>query len=1067
MHEPVRRSSIASASADPNGEIVLGLLPPGGLVPPRYRQVCNHLRDWGLPSDLAQLGLVMRRVEHGAITPAQLAPLLGEAAADVAAALAALGRAPRPALRAIEPAWKLFMLAYLSPSASVLKIAELLMHLRHSQDADITIGDETLVAAAGVCARLGMWDVRAELLDTRTRLADPHLAQRALALLDASQPARERFFEPFRSQLAELLRGAGIAAQIERRPRPAYYLVENGLESVHGSSPWSDVVVVLIEDAQECYRALGVINSAYPVIGSQIRDYIGEPRENGYQAIHTTVEHTTAIEDARTAPVDIRISTAAMYRYNRRGYLAELAGAAPPTRRKLWWHDRQRWFDAYHGASEELFVFTPRGEAIFLPRGATVLDFAVRVHLDLGVYCRGALVNGMRVSPGERLERGDICEVLIDREGAPIDQRLLDLAGTAHAKNRIRRALQKDRSGVARGRHTFHDVLTRRMEEQEVHASTTTIDQQVAAICRARGYHSVDAFYRAVARGEAAPDQIIRAIIDGLLIPRLILDAVPAEVRTRAEHIRLALCCRPRPSRPVVATPIHAGHQLKVHAADCPRVVEPVWPLAWRPDVQQAYAAEVLYEGWDRPGLIHQLTGALSTVGGINIRSFNADVPEPSLARIRFTFEAPSRERLDQVQRALESLPERRHVELRAVMLIDEGFRITTPLVNPYGPHPVGRRPFFVGRSAEVQRILAHLDGNGARHLLIRGPKRIGKSSLLEHLARYHLDQFKVIARIDLQSLPTGELRLDRLLARIANLLTQQAGARGRAAAIDATSLASDPVRAFGRFLCDLHDPRDLERFVVLLDELGVVASRLRSAGQGSGAEREFFDQWRALLNDERVYSRLAFVAALPDYALERMLANSTPGESEQISLRIGELGTPIRLGVLDEADARDLIAAPVGSHLEYAPADLALLLAETGGHPYYIHLVCSQIVTAIQVQQRKTSLRFHERQMIPPEVVRDGLQAILAHEDAFHHILADSTPGTSGVLRAIAALGGEGQWLVGRAQVREWLIRKYPRAGPHAITWAIEERPDLLTQTGDQVGVRVALVARWLRSHA
>jgi GTP diphosphokinase / guanosine-3',5'-bis(diphosphate) 3'-diphosphatase len=1065
MLDPELRSSPPNPA--PNDDRVLELLPPGAPVPPRYRQVCEQLRDWGLPGELVQLGLVMRRVERGAIAPAQLAPLLGEVAAEVAAALAAFGGPPRPALRAIEPAWKLFMLAYLHPSAAVLKIAELLMRLRYSQDADVAIGDETIGAAAGVCARLGMWDMRAELLDTRARLADPHLAQRARSLLDASQTARERFFEAFRGPLAELLRDQGIAARIERRQRPVSYLIEHGLESVQGSLPWSDIVVVLIEDAQECYRALGAINSAYPVIGSQIRDYIGGPRENGYQAIHTTVEYTAATEDSRPAPVDIRISTAAMYRYNRRGYLAELAGAAPPARRKLWWHERQRWLDAYHGASQELFVFTPKGEAIFLPRGATVVDFAVRVHRDLGVYCRGGLVNGVRVSPGERLERGDICEVLIEHTGAPIDRRLLDLAGTAYTRSRIRGALQKDSSGVARGRHTFHQVLTQRMEQQEVHASTTAIDQQVAALCLARAYHSTDAFYRAVARGEAAPDQLIRVIIDGLLIPRLILDAIPAEVRARAGHIRLAQCCRPRPSQTAIAVPIHAGRQLKIHAAGCPRVAEPAYAVAWRQAEQQAYAADVLYEGWDRPGLIHQLTGAVYTVGGVNIRSFNADVPEPSLARIRFSFEVPSREQLDQVQRALESLPERRHVELRAATLIDEGFRITTPLSNPYGPHPVGRRPFFVGRSAEVRRILAHLDGQGARHLLIRGPKRIGKSSLLEHLARYHLDQFKMIARLDLQSLPTGELRLDRLLGRIADLLVQRAGVRGRSAQIDTAGLTRDPLRAFGRFLCDLHDPHDSERFVVLLDELGVVASRLRSADNGRGPAREFFDQWRALLNDECVYSRLAFVAALPDYSLERVLASGAPDVSERTSLRIGELGTPIRLGILDTADARDLITAPVGSHLDYAPADLALLLVETGGHPYYIHLVCSQIITAIQVQQRKTGLRFHERQAIPAEVVRDGIQAVFAHEDAFYHILADSTPGTTGVLRAVAALGGEGQWLVERTQVREWLDRKCRGVGLHAITWALEERPDLLFEDGDRVGIRVALVARWLRSHA
>jgi GTP diphosphokinase / guanosine-3',5'-bis(diphosphate) 3'-diphosphatase len=1062
MLEPAPQPATPTANPDRRDEdAVLSLLPPGALVPPRYYQVRDQLRAWGLPDDLVQLGMIMRWVEHGALAPAQLATALGAEAAETAVALAELGAAQLAPLRNVEPAWKLFMLTYLRPAASVLKIAELLMHLRHSQDADITLSAATIIAAAGVCARLGMWEARGELLDARARLADPHLARRARDLLDVSQRARCQFFDSFRQQLDALLQSQGIAARIVRVPRRLHQVLDDGLETMRGVFPWADTATILIEDIPDCYRALGAINSAYRVAGVKVRDYIGGPRENGYQAIHTTIEYTDQAS-ARTAPVDIRIVTATMDRYNRDGFLAYLAGVTPPARRSFWWADRRRWLDAHAGRSPELFVFTPMCDAIFLPRGATVLDFAVRVHRDLGVYCRGALLNGVRVPPGERLERGDICEVLIDQHGEPIHQRLLDLAGTPQAKSRIRRALQKGMAGAARGRSTFHDVLARQLEEQEAHASATLIDQQIATICRARGYHTVEAFYRAVARGEASPDQVIRTIIDGLLIPRLVLDTIPAELRARAGQIRLALCCHPRPSEPAVAVPIHGGHQIKVHRAGCPRVVEPAYPLAWRPTEEQAYAAEVLYESWDRPGLIHRLTGALSAIGGINIRVLNADVPEPSLARIRFTFEAPSRQQLEQVQRALEALPERRHVELHTVTLIEEGFRITTPLVNPYGPSPVGRRPFFVGRSAEVQQILAHLEGQGARHMLIRGPKRIGKSSLLDHLARYHLDHFKAVVRLDLQSLPNEALRFDRLLARLAELLAQKAEPHGRLPQLDTAALARDPVRAFGRFLAEIHDQTDPERLVVLLDELGVVASRLR----GTGQDREFFDQWRALLNDERVFPHLALIAALPDYTLERILSGAARG-AVRAPLRVGELGIPIRLAVLDESDARDLITAPVRSHLEYEPADLALLLDETGGHPYYIHLVCSHIVTAIQVQQRKTGLRFHERQAVPSELVRDALHAVFSNEDAFHHTLADSSPDTSAVLRAAAALTGEGERLVDRARVREWIGRTRSILDAHAITWALEERPDLLFEVGDQIGIRVALVARWLRYHA
>ncbi len=668
----------------------------------------------------------------------------------------------------------------------------------------------------------------------------------------------------------------------------------------------------------------------------------------------------------------------------------------------------------------------------------------------------------MRVGPGERLESGDICEVLIDQHGEPIDQRLLDLAGTPLAKSRIRRALQKDTTGAARGRKTFHDVLARQLEEQEAPASATTIDQQVATICRARGYHSVDAFYRAVARGEASPDQVIRALIDGLLIPRLLLDAIPAELRAHAGQIRLALCCHPRPSQPAVAVPIHGGRQIKVHRAGCPRIVEPAYPLAWRPAEQQAYAAEVVYESWDRPGLLHQLTGALNAVGGINIRALSADVPEPSLARVRFTFEAPGRQQLEQVQQALEALPERRHVELRTVTLIEEGFRITLPLVNPYGPGPVGRRPFFVGRSAEVQQILAHLEGRGAQHMLIRGPKRIGKSSLLDHLARYHLDQLE----------DGRAARLTEPCDRCAPL-RPAAGPAGRAAGPEgcgARSHAPDRRRRAGRATRSAALAASLARSMAQATPsvwsccstslawwpAGCAAPARSASSSTSGARCSTMGTCSRGWPLSPRCPTMRWSACLSGLA----------GAAAQPSLRIGELGIPIRLAVLDEGDARDLIAAPVRAHLDYAPEDMALLLDETGGHPYYIHLVCSHIVAAIQMQRSKTGLRFHERQTVPTELIRSALHSVFSNEDAFHHILADSSPDTGAVLRATAALTGAGERLIGRRQVQAQLARSRPSAGGHAITWAIEERPDLLVEAGDQIGIRVALVARWLERH-
>lgn len=1052
----------APAHVLPESYPVCGLLPAGSQIPPRYRRVCAQLQRWGLPDDLVQLGLIMRALERGGIDPGQLAPLLGEEAVAVARSLVEINNnLPRPSLQQNEQLWKFFTLTYLHPSASLLKVTELFVQLYATPHADTSISIETVTAAAHVCARLGMWDIRAEVLNARAQLADPHLFRRASELLERSWPARTQFFESLQARLADLLQAQGVAGRVERRPRPIHQVVEDGMENVQSTFPWADVVVLLIEDIQDCYRALGAINSAYPVVGSKVRDFIGGPKENGYQAIHTAIEYTAAAQAERSAPVDIRITTSAMDRYNRDGYLAYVTGIPIPQRRPLWWADRQRWQAAYRGESAELFVFTPKGEAIFLPREATVLDFAVRVHSNLGVYCRGARVNGHPASPGDRLECGDICEVLIDQYSEPIAYRQIDSAGTTSTRARIRRALQKDHTGAVRGRHIFRTVLMHSLETQEVHSSEELIDQQIAALCRERGYQTVDAFYRAVARGEVAPDPFIRIIISNLLVPRLDFESIPAEVRMQARRIRLALCCKPRPSQAAVAVPIHKGHELKIHSAHCSHIAEPAYPTAWRPGADHTYVADVLYEGWDRPGLIHDVTGALARIGSINILAFSASVPEPSLARLCFSFEAPSQHTIDQARRTLEQLPEQRNVDVRTVRLIHESPRVAEPLENPYGPQPVGRWPFFVGRSTEVRQIIAHLGGpNGTNHILIRGPKRIGKSSLLQHLSRYHLQDFEVPELLDLQSLPNEDLYLPRLLHRIAAMIAHKAGPRARNAVLDTQALARDPIPTFGAFLSAIRHHNDLDRFVILIDEFGVIFSRL----QGSPRAAEFYDQWRALLSDATVSKHLAFVVVLPDQSVAKLQTSGPASVADEVAPRIGELGYPVRLSLLDADTARELIITPIRRHLAYRPADLDLLLQETGGHPYYIHLVCGAIVINMQIQQRKTGLHTQERQEIPSEIVHEALATVAGNEDAFFHILADSTPETAMVLHTVAAMTNDARPCVSRARLRNRLRRVSPLYRKGVITRALEERPDLLVATGDMIGIQVALVARWLR---
>ncbi len=1051
-----------SASSFVLPKMVARILPPDASIAPHYYRVHTLLHEWELPPYLADLGLLLRHIERGLLAPQDVAAL-GAEAEKVAEALAAFnGAVPRPSLEGIKQGWKLLMLTYFQPSASILMLADLLARLRSTPDADLTITHDTIHTAAHACRQLGMEAVRVELMDRLARLADPHLAEHARELLGQSHAARVRMFEELQAELLALLHTQGIAAQVERQPRPVYQVLERGLETARGTLPWADIVEVLIPDTHDCYHALGLIDRSYEVVGSKLRDYIGGPKENGYQALHTTITFKSTCIGDRTVQVDVRIMTPAMRHCNREGYLTFLSGAAASSHRPIWWTNSERWCNAYAGTSGEMFVFTPMGETVFLPRGATVIDFAVRVHSDLGVYCQGALINGHHVTPGEQLTCGDVCEVVIDQHGASITRSLLHCATTKLAKTKLQRALQKGHSGVLRGQQIFRRVLSERLKAQEVQTSEALIAEHVELWTQRYGYHSLDAFYRSVARGNASPEQVVQHIIEALLLPYVNVDMLPSEIRTRARHWRLANCCQPRPSLSAVAVAIHAGKQLKIHCANCSCINGPSYPVTWKPANQQVYVANVLYEGWDRPGLIYQITKLLQQIGEINVRMFTADVPEPSFACVRFSFETTRHDVIEQVQRALEQAPERRRVDVQTVAMTEDGIRSAQPLNNPYGPQPVGRWPFFIGRREEVQIIRSQLNcTSGAQHILICGPKRIGKSSLLDHLRRYHLNEFNVLQPLNLQALPDDELQFARLVSRLSEMIARKAGSRARATKLIADEIKNDPVRALGEFLSNLRPHREIERFVALIDELGVVASRLTELGQA----REFFDQWRSLLNDEQIYQHLSFVVVMPDTSIERIIGAHHSQAGEQFSLRVGELGFPIRLSVLSEAEARELIATPIKTHLEYNAADLDLLMYETGGHPYYTHLVCGQIVTAIQAQQRRSGA-LPRRQIIATDIVQHALNAVDTHKDAFHHVLADTSHESQVVLQTIVALTNDTFQTIDRTRLLIQLQHTDSRLSNSTITKAIEERPDLLIERGDEIGIRVALVARWLRRH-
>ncbi len=1020
---------------------------PADQLPALYQSVAQRLRNYVCPEWLVRLGGLLHLIERGRISSAQIAAALGEQAGYIAAALSEIAILDlRPSVQSKERSWRLFMLVHLNPAAGLLKLVELSEILRLGVPSDLRSNPGMITDAAFVAGRLGLWTMRRELLTVAASIADPQLVIRAQKLLHQTSIQREGLFTELKQQIQILFETVGLQnVRIDAFARPLYKLVDELPDGMPETTPWADMVQILVSSEQDCYLALSAIHGAFPVLSPQLRDYIGYPKPNGYREIRTTIDFV--VSEKRSYQVDIHIATETMARFNREGFLAFLAGFEPATY-QVWWQDSTRWQAAYYQRSQEIFVFTPHCEPIYLPPGATVLDFAMRVHRRLGVYCHAALINGLHATLGDELQCGDICEALLSEHNAVLTGRLLDLVKTSSAKVLIRQALRRGDNGAAIGRIRFEQRLEQHLHDRKLHADIAWIKQLVVRACAARGYHTPDAFYRAVGRGEIATDQVAALIIDELLVPRLDLKAIPEELRARAGHRRIAQCCKPCYGDELAASIVHAGHQIKIHRANCPNARD-AYQVGWKPESPKVYTAHVLYEGWDRPGLLHDITGLLDQHGPVNIRALEASVPEPSLARIHFSFESTDAKAITDIRSTLESIPEQRRVEIHSAALIDGTIRMTQPLENHYGPQPVGRWPFFVGRSHEVRRILMHLESEGAGHVLIRGPKRIGKSSLLEHLGRHHLGGFHVPDTLNLQALPTAELSIERITFRLARMA--QKVIKQRSVLIEAQDFVEDSISQLASILDLLTGLNKMERFVVRIDELGVLAERFGSTDHA----REIYDQWRALFSDPRICRSMVFIFVMPDSSFQHT-------SSIAPQLRIGELGTMVRLPLLAPDDVRDLMTMPIRMYFEYHPDDLARLIEQTGCHPYYTHLVCGQIVLHMQTRQGANEQTSGVRALIPSELVLLALEAVRAHEDAFFHVLKDSSALTCHVLRSLARLAGH-EWLASEVLLAALELTQFEHSST-ILERALSERPDLLESSNGAIRLRAALVADWLK---
>ncbi|HEX2179082.1 MAG TPA: bifunctional (p)ppGpp synthetase/guanosine-3',5'-bis(diphosphate) 3'-pyrophosphohydrolase [Actinomycetota bacterium] len=555
----------------------------------------------------------------------------------------------------------------------IIKLADRLHNMRTiaplAPDRREIMATETLEIYSPLANRLGMAEVRAELEDLAFHTLQPKVYEEIESLVSKRAPAREQYLEDVITQVADKMREVRIKADISGRPKTLYSIYDKMTNRGREFDEIFDLVGVrvLVDDLKDCYGAVGAIHSLWKPIPGRFKDYIAMPKFNLYQSLHTTVVGPEG------KPLEIQIRTHAMHRTAEKGVAAHWAykedaggrrseGQAAWMKRMLELQDTEddvEFLDTLRLDlfADEVFVFTPKGEVIELPKGATSIDFAYAIHTEVGHHCTGARVDGRLQPLSHQLASGETIEVLTSKTGGP-SRDWLDIVATPRARTKIKQwfTVQRREEALAEGK----DYLTKSLRKASLPVQKMVADGSLEALATDMKYPSLEALYVAVGEGRISANTVVRRYVKLHQVEPEAEATTPAPVKLRAKPTssvlvegsgdiwtNLARCCMPVPLDPIVGF-ITRGRGVSVHRADCHNALAlgessgRMVPVKWNPRVTGSFSVEIQIESLDRPGLLRDVTAAVSDTG-TNILNASMAV-HAGHAVIRFTFEitAPS-----------------------------------------------------------------------------------------------------------------------------------------------------------------------------------------------------------------------------------------------------------------------------------------------------------------------------------------------------------------------------------------------------------------------------------------
>ena len=561
---------------------------------------------------------------------------------------------------------------------------------------------ETLEIYAPLAHRLGMNMIKWELEERSFKILYPDIYEEIDHLVAERAPERDLYLREVISQIEEDLRRSGTQGTVTGRPKNHYSIYQKMIVRNKAFDEIFDLVAVrvLVETVRDCYAVLGALHGRWNPIPGRFKDYIAMPKFNFYQSLHTTVIGPGG------KPVEIQIRTYEMHEHAEHGVAAHWKYKQNPNANSLdsdrmsadeqmnWLRalvdmeretgDPEEFLDSlrYEISGDEVYVFTPKGEVVVLPRGATPVDFAYSVHTEVGNRTVGAKVNGRLVPLNTRLESGQTVEVVTsksDKAGPSRDW--LAFVASPRARSKIKAWFSRERKeeAVEAGKES----IARAMRKQNLPLQRLMNHDSVLSVATSLGYPDISGLYAAVGDGHISAQNIVSKLVENLgggdgteetlseaVTPGGHLHSAP-ELSAKGQGVsvdgmnandvwvKLARCCTPVPGDDIVGF-ITRGQGVSVHQRSCPNAVrlESLHPerfvrVSWSNEHSQAqYLVQIQTKALDRPGLLADLTKVM-TEYRVNIVSASTVSTRDQVATARFSFHLAEMSHLNAVLAAL------------------------------------------------------------------------------------------------------------------------------------------------------------------------------------------------------------------------------------------------------------------------------------------------------------------------------------------------------------------------------------------------------------------------------